>query len=97
MVLTIAAVAYSASDGRAHQRDSPVSPEAMQKMIGKGFDVRWAEFDGDMQECVHPPEGVLCRYAHALIKLQFFFIWLFFLFDLVGGMLRVRSFTIDLL
>jgi hypothetical protein len=50
MVLTIAAVACSASDGRVHQRDSPVSPEAMQKMIGKGFDVRWAEFDGDMQE-----------------------------------------------
>jgi hypothetical protein len=59
MLLAVAAVACSTSDGGAHQRDSPVSPEAMQKMIGKGFDVRWAEFDGDMQECVrthaHPP------------------------------------------
>lgn len=52
VLLAAASLVCSIGGGGAHTHDAPVSPESMQKMIGKGFDVRWAEFEGDMLECV---------------------------------------------
>lgn len=50
VLVAVASLACSMGDGGAQTHDTPVPPETMQKMIGKGFDVRWAEFDNDMLE-----------------------------------------------